>query len=518
MTDCPPAPEPPPGPSPSPGLLALGFPTADSGFTAPDEAAAAAMSQEPGVGVGETIGRYELIEPLGEGGFGVVWRARQHQPIQRETALKLIRNGLGGRAVVARFEAERQALAMMDHPNIAAVLDAGAAADGRPYFVMELVSGIPVTDYGDAKNLSLRERLALFIPVCQAVQHAHQKAVLHRDLKPSNILVTEIDGQAVPKVIDFGVAKALGPEAGPLTPGGPARTAIGTVVGTPPYMSPEQAGCGLDVDTRSDVYSLGVILFTLLTGHTPEPPPGVDFAAALRWVREAEPVRPSALVLSLKAPEAESAARRRRLTAGRLARALKGDLDWITLKALSKDRARRYGTAAALARDLQRHLDRQTVSAAAPSLSYRMGKFSRRHRAGLVAAGLITVALAGGTGVSLWQAARADKNRREAEINYGRARGAVEVFLSRVTEHPLFADGKFKDLRKELLETAVPFYEEISHRQSQDSGPPADRLRTLERLADLYRSIGESAKAEAIHQQALKLGGRKTGPPDPPPP
>jgi eukaryotic-like serine/threonine-protein kinase len=261
------------------GLMGLGFFTEGPPREAQDNAEA----------TGGMVGRYELIEPVGEGGFGVVWRARQHEPIRREVALKVIKPGQGSREAVCRFETERQALALMDHPNIAAVLDAGATGDGRPFFVMELVQGIPLTEYCDQHQLSLCGRLRLFIPVCQAVQHAHQKAVLHRDLKPSNILVTEIDGKPVPKVIDFGIAKALGPAASAFPEDLADHTLIGTIVGTPRYMSPEQAGCGLDVDTRSDVYSLGVVLCELLTGQTPQSEHFTDLPSALRAIIDAEP-------------------------------------------------------------------------------------------------------------------------------------------------------------------------------------------------------------------------------------
>lgn len=498
-------------------LMELGFHTQAPGTAdgVPDEISAGMM-----------IGRYELLEPLGTGGCGVVWRARQRDPILREVALKLIKPGLGSGGVMARFEAERQALALMDHPNIAAVLDAGAAAGGRPYFVMELVRGEPLTEYCDRRRLTLRERIGLFIPVCLAVQHAHQKAVLHRDLKPSNILVAEIDGHPVPKVIDFGIAKALGPAADALHALRSGETLAGTVVGTPQYMSPEQAGCGLDVDTRSDIYALGVILCELLTGRTPFSGDPADLPRILRWICEGESVRPSALVQPPVTPEVARAAEQRRLVPERFARGLRGDLDWITLKATEKDRARRYETATALATDLRRSLEGKTVSAAEPAWAYRLGKFTRRHRIGLLAAGVAVTALVTGTILSLWQAAKAEDSRvkaedskvkseisraeaegsrREAEKNFARAREAVEKYLNSVTEHPKLQETDFQDLQKSLLETALPFYEELVQDRGRDPKLRGDRASALGRLANLHQGLEQYDKAEAAYLQSLDL-------------
>ncbi len=328
---------------------------------------------------GAMIGRYKLLEQIGEGGFGVVYMAEQVEPVQRKVALKIIKPGMDSRQVIARFEAERQALALMDHPNIAKVLDGGATEAGRPYFVMELVRGIPITDYCDQKSLSTAERLHLFIQVCQAVQHAHQKGIIHRDLKPSNVMVTLYDGKPVPKVIDFGVAKALGQKLTQKT----LFTAFHHMIGTPAYMSPEQAELsGLDVDTRSDVYSLGVLLYELLTGVTPFDAEMLGQAALdemRRMIRETEPLKPSTRLQTLgeKLPDV---AKRRHTDPATLSRTVRGDLDWIVMKCLEKDRTRRYATAASLEQDLRRHFANEPVEAGPPSQLYRLGKLFARNK------------------------------------------------------------------------------------------------------------------------------------------
>ena len=301
---------------------------------------------------GTVIGRYKLLEPIGEGGYGTVFMAEQTSPVQRTVALKIIKAGMDTRQVIARFEAERQALALMDHPNIAKVFDAGVTESGRPYFVMELVKGIPITKYCDEHKLPLRARLELFIQVCQAVQHAHQKGIIHRDLKPTNVLVAQYDGKPVPKVIDFGVAKATGQRLTEET----MFTGFGDVIGTPQYMSPEQAELNqLDVDTRSDIYSLGVLLYELLTGTTPLDAKGMKEAAlleVLRVIREEEPPRPSTRLTTVA--ELPTIAAQRGLEPKSLSGMVKGELDWIVMKALEKDRSRRYETANGLARDVER--------------------------------------------------------------------------------------------------------------------------------------------------------------------
>src|SRR5262245_31522268 len=362
---------------------------------------------------GTVIGPYKLMEQIGEGGFGLVFVAEQQRPVYRRVALKVIKPGMDSRQVVARFEAERQALALMDHPNIARVFDAGATAAGRPYFVMELVNGVPINTFCDSDRLTTRERLALFVSVCSAVQHAHQKGVIHRDLKPSNVLVTSHDGTPVVKVIDFGVAKAIGQQLTEKT----IYTQFTQMVGTPLYMSPEQAGqSGLDIDTRTDIYALGVLLYELLTGTTPfdeERLRAAGFDEMRRIIREEEPARPSTRISTL-GQAAVTVSVNRQTDPKRLSRLCRGELDWIVMKALEKDRNRRYESANGLAMDVQRYLADEPVLACPPSLTYRLRKFVRRHKGPVVAASLVILALLGGIIGTTMGLLRAEQARRNA--------------------------------------------------------------------------------------------------------
>jgi serine/threonine protein kinase len=389
---------------------------------------------------GSIIGPYKLLQQIGEGGFGVVYSAEQERPVKRRVALKVIKPGMDTRQVIARFEAERQALAMMDHPNIAKVLDAGmvgpasrAAPDaishdgpegpallagptGRPYFVMELVQGVPLTEYCDQCQLTTHQRLELFITVCQAVQHAHQKGIIHRDIKPNNVLVAIQDGKPSPKIIDFGVAKAIDQQLTDHT----QMTAFAQVVGTPLYMSPEQAELSpLGVDTRSDIYSLGVLLYELLAGVTPfdkERLHAASYDEMRRVIREEEPPRPSARISTLAANLATTVAERRRSDTRRLQQTVRGELDWIVMKCLEKDRNRRYESASSLVRDIERYLKDEPVVACPPSASYRLTKFARRNKVAVVATAAILASLTIGSGISTWLYFRERAARVDAEV------------------------------------------------------------------------------------------------------
>ncbi|MCP5516291.1 MAG: protein kinase [Verrucomicrobiales bacterium] len=389
----------------------------------PPSAASSAVPVSGDPVAGSRIGPYKILEPIGEGGCGVVFRAEQEEPVRRQVALKIIKLGMDTRQVVARFEAERQALALMDHPNIARVLDAGATATGRPYFVMELVRGVPVTDYCDAERLPTRQRLELFMHVCHAVQHAHQKGIIHRDLKPSNVLVTEVDGRPVPKVIDFGIAKAV---EGRLTDN-TLFTAFEQLVGTPSYMSPEQASLATaDLDTRTDIYSLGALLYQLLTGETP-----FDTRALLRagldemrrTIAERLPARPSTRLTNMAPDQVRAIAQARASDPSKLTSLLAGDLDWIAMKCLEKERGRRYETANGLALDIQRHLRNEPIAAHPPSRLYEFRKTVQRHWMGFAATTAVMLALATGIVVASRQAARALR----AEETQARLRGEAEA-------------------------------------------------------------------------------------------
>jgi serine/threonine protein kinase/tetratricopeptide (TPR) repeat protein len=407
-------------------------------------ASTAAPSPAPGVGT-VVAARYKLLEPIGEGGMGTVWLAMQTEPIRRKVALKLIKPGMDTKEVVARFDAERQALALMEHPNIAKVLDGGVTDQGRPFFVMELVRGTPITEYCDSARLAVRDRLGLFIQICHAVQHAHQKGIIHRDLKPSNVLVTEQDGRPVAKVIDFGVAKAVGQQLTANT----VYTRFMQLVGTPLYMSPEQAQVSaVDVDTRADIYSLGVILYELLTGTTPFDQERLKTAGhdeIRRIIREEEPVRPSTR-LSTLGQAAETVSANRGTEPRKLSTLVRAELDWIVMKALEKDRNRRYETVSAFAQDVQRYLNDEPVLACPPSAWYRLRKFTWRNKRALVSAAILVgmlLVLLGGLG---WVVS--DRAAR-------RTRTAFEVNQSLQRAESLYADNKLPEAEAEVQKARV---------------------------------------------------------------
>jgi eukaryotic-like serine/threonine-protein kinase len=406
-------------------------PAADPGATSDVPPAEPSQNSAPAEGPGAVIGPYKLLQQIGEGGMGTVFMAEQTQPVKRKVALKVIKAGMDSRQVIARFEAERQALAMMDHVNIARVLDAGTTDAGRPYFVMELVHGVPITKYCDDNHLTPRERLELFVPVCQAIQHAHQKGIIHRDVKPSNVMVTLYDGKPVPKVIDFGVAKATEQKLTERT----LFTQYGTMVGTLEYMSPEQAEMSaLGVDTRSDIYSLGVLLYELLTGSTPLTRKRFKDAAygeILRIIKEEEPPKPSTR-LSDSGEALASISAQRKTEPAKLSKLMRGELDWIVMKTLEKDRNRRYETANAFAADVQRYLNDEPVQACPPSAGYRFRKFARRHKRVLATVGLLALALIVGTVVSAWQAIRAKQAEGLAQIGLQKETEAQKATLTQL--------------------------------------------------------------------------------------
>jgi serine/threonine protein kinase/Tfp pilus assembly protein PilF len=457
----------------------------------------------PTEGPGATIGPYRLREVLGEGGMGVVYVAEQSQPVRRRVALKVIKPGMDTRQVIARFEAERQALAMMDHPNIARVYDAGTTSAGRPYFVMELVRGIPITAYCDRERLSIRQRLELFVLVCRAVQHAHQKGIIHRDLKPSNILVTVIDGAAVPKVIDFGVAKAAGPALTERT----IYTAFHQMIGTPLYMSPEQADLsGVDVDTRSDIYSLGVLLYELLTGTTPfdsETLRRATFEEMRRILREQEPPRPSTRLGTLGQTRATVSANRR-AESRQLDRAVRGELDWIVMKALEKDRRRRYETASDFAADLVNYLTDRTVTASPPSAWYRLTKMARRNKGLISTSAVVLTILLAATGVSVRQAHRARQAEARAEADFRRARDVMDRVVLRVTDD-LAHVPRSEPVRRALLEDALAFYQGFLAARRDRPEVRFEVARAALRVGFIREAIGDFGQAKGPAAQATAL-------------
>jgi serine/threonine protein kinase len=501
-------------------------------FLEPPQAAAVSPLDAPiGEGAGTVVGPYTLIEQIGEGGFGVVFMAEQQQPVRRRVAVKLLKPGMDTRQVVARFDAERQALALMDHPNIAHVIDGGATASGRPYFVMELVHGIPITEYCDAYNLTIRERLAMFVTVCQAVQHAHQKGVIHRDLKPSNILVGAHEAIPIVKVIDFGIAKATRAQLTEKT----LFTNSAQFLGTPMYMSPEQAQCnGMDIDTRTDIYALGVVLYEILAGTTPfdaQRLQSADHDEMRRIIREEEPARPSMRISTLGPAESASTLHRQ-CDNRRLRQMLKGELDWIVMKAIDKRRDRRYETASAFAADVQRFLHDEAVLARPPSVSYRLRKVVRRHRSAVVAAALVTLSLVGGIIGTTWgliraTAAEADalaeaQQKGELAQQLAEKQQQTEAALKQTERNfqlagalahnkPLrhqldwFDRQPQRSVNKATMKKGLTVFQSLATEPGPD---PGERLMAAEiriELADIYFFLDDTARASTEYETAIAL-------------
>jgi eukaryotic-like serine/threonine-protein kinase len=469
------------------------------------------------------IGPYKLLEEIGEGGFGKVFMAEQHQPVRRMVALKVIKPGMDTGQVVARFESERQALALMSHPNIAQIIDGGETASGRPYFVMELVRGVPITEFCDKNHSTTEERLKLFVSVCHAIQHAHHKGVIHRDIKPSNVMVTLDEGTPVVKVIDFGVAKATAQRLTEKT----LFTSYGQVIGTPAYMSPEQASMNLlDVDTRSDIYSLGVLLYELLTGTTPIESARLreaGFAEVQRLICDVDPPRPSTRLSSL-GNSATVVADHRATDLKRLCRLLSGDLDWIVMKAIEKDPNRRYRSPGSFADDVERHLRGEAILARPSSTAYRIGKFAARHHAAVVAAVAVAVSLFGGTALATWQAMRA----REAERAALSARDNAAEQLRQAKRSELRANAVLKFFQDKVLAAARPKGQEgglsrdVTVREALDraepeiptafAGEPLVEASIRNTLGVSYWYLGDQEKALKQQERAVALRRQELGP------
>ena len=495
-------------------------PTATSDFSHPGPSPA----RDPAEGAGTLIGPYKLLEQIGEGGMGTVWMAQQTEPIKRLVAVKLIKAGMDSRQVIARFEAERQALALMDHANIARVLDGGTTAAGRPYFVMDLVKGVPITRYCDEHHLTPRQRLELFVPVCQAIQHAHQKGIIHRDLKPSNVMVALYDGNPVPKVIDFGVAKATGQQLTEHT----LVTGFGAVVGTLEYMSPEQAELNqLDIDTRSDIYSLGVLLYELLTGTTPLEKKRLKQTAmleVLRVIREEEPPRPSTRLSTTD--QLPAIAANRGLEPKKLRGLVRGELDWIVMKALEKDRNRRYETANGFAMDVRRYLHDEAVLACPPSAAYRLRKFARRNKGALTTVALLGLMLLLGmvllvvNNVQIQEEQlRTASQKTRAETALGEAKGNLqladenlglalealdEVYMTEI-EKRVRQKRALSPADRDFLHKGLRFYEEFGKRNSNHAGLQAATAKADRRAGYLRLELQQWQEAAVSFRKAIPL-------------
>jgi len=480
----------------------------DATLDAPGSTAADAPEAYGSASAPKTIGDYRLVKKLGEGGMGQVWLAEQTAPVRRQVALKLIRAGMFDEALLQRFQSERQSLAIMDHPTIAKIFDAGTTPDGQPYFVMEYVPGLPITEYCDQKRLRVAERLELFIKVCEGVQHAHQKAIIHRDLKPANILIVDLDGKPVPRIIDFGLAKATTPQLA----GETMFTQVGAFVGTPGYMSPEQTDSGVqDVDTRTDVYALGVVLYVLLTGSLPfdtKQWKKQPLHEVLRHLREDDPPRPSAKI-GIEKESSSANAESRGVQPKQLASLLHGDLDWITMKALEKDRARRYGTPSELAGDITRYLRHEPVAARPASKSYRLQKYVRRHRVGVVVAAGLLLLLAGFAVAQEIQLRRIIEERDRTARERDRANRITE-FMTSMFKVSDPSEGRGNSVTaREILDKAS---QDIDTGLTKDPELQAEMMNVMGKV---YDNLGLYPRAEPLLQRSLKIRRSMLGPEHP---
>ena len=465
---------------------------------------------EESASVERQIGPYTLLEVIAEGGMGEVFIAEQKEPVRRLVALKVVKLGMDTKEVLQRFDAERQALAMMEHPHIARVFDAGTAPSGRPYFVMELVEGEPITDFCDRNRLNPRRRLELFVKVCQAIQHAHQRGIIHRDLKPSNILVEEDDhGHPTPKVIDFGIAKATDRELTQRT----LETQVGDLLGTPQYMSPEQAlGDNDEIDTRSDIYSLGVILYELLTGHPPISAQQIQTAGILgvgKLILESEPARPSAKIRTL-GKEAETVATQRGTDSTRLTRTLRQELDWVTLKCLEKDKERRYASANALARELERHLSDEVVEARPPTVGYRIKKTIRRNRVAVIAGSLVLLAILAGAGLAVWQAIEAQRSEaiaiEERENAITERENAEELIGFMLGDlHEKLSHRAQTELLVNVGDAVEEYFSNLDETGPRPISSQRLKARMYYMLAEINLTLGDSLVGTELSNQGLDL-------------